>query len=763
MDILDKLSNISEEKGLFGELLQTYNQRVAPQMKSAEYLNNNVGWVYACVSVIADEVAKIGLKLYKLNGENIEEVEEHPALDTLYKANNFTTKYDLFWLIAQYIQLTGEAPLFCIKEGGIPTQLFLLRPDRLTIKAGVGEEFIGGYVYRNEAGRDIPIENSEMVFIKRPDPTNQFRGLSVLKAAARVVDIENYSEEYNKNYFYNGASSGILFKTEQKLNKDVRERFRAQIDENYRGVRNAHKYLILESGLDATPLTANARDMEFFNQLNWTRDKILGIFRVPRTALGITDDVNRANAEATDYVFAKRTIKPLLQMIVDQLNEFYLPMFGDGDNLWLDFEDPVPQDINSKVLYYNSGLQNGFLTPNEVRGMENLPAIEEPEADQIFARDRLLGSALGGNSADQVKLFKDIKKKIYARNKRSTKKILEKAIKAEITESVKSIKGTVKDLVIKDIEKRDKEATAWSQTKKDANWLAVIKRADRNEIRMRTVIAKQFAKQADEILKGKKKAINIRQWLLNPDKEKDIWMQVLVPVISDIVKSEGQAVLDTVISDGNFQDRNDVVRNFIYNHSRKIVKGIDEVTNERIKRVLADNVDANEAVISRKIRDMFEDMEVSRAKMIARTETFKAVNFATEEAYKQSDVVIAKEFYTAEDERVCPDCEGLDGKQFDIGEDVFNGVDNPPIHPDCRCGLTPVLVGQKQYDEITRNRKKNDLNKENQELKDRIDAIDKKVEDVKVDVNKKVEEVKNETENKLEGIKENVNKVLGDE
>jgi len=770
MDYLKVLANLPREEKGFGDLLATYNKAQAPSMKMSEYLDNNTGWVYACISAIADEIASINLKLYELSGDDIKEIDDHPALDTLYKANNFTTKFDLFWLITQYLKLAGEAPLFVVKNGNIPTQIYLLRPDRLTINAGEGEDFVSSYSYKNLAGKSVPIKADELIFIKQPDPRNPFRGMGTLQAAARVVDIENFSEEYNKNYFYNGASAGVIFQTDNKLSADQRDRLKTQIDQKYLGVGNAHKYLVLESGLKATPLQMSAKDMEFFNQLNWTRDKILGIFRVPRTALGITDDVNRANAEATDYVFAKRTIKPLMQMITEQLNEFYIPMFPDGENLWLDFEDPVPDDQVSKVNYYSQALTNGWLTINEVRHKEGYEDIEN--GDENFARDRIFASSF--NTPDETKHLIDIKKKIFARNKKSTKKIIEKAIDNEIAEAVKVVKGDIKKTIIREEEKRDNEATQWSESKKEANWYAIIKRADRNEMRLRAVIAKQFRSQSEKLFGKKEKAVSKDKWLLDIEKESDIWVRVLIPVLDDIVREEGQATINELLSGKVFNNRDELVRDFIYKHTNKIAKDLNKNTNDSIKRILADNVDESEEVIGRKIRVMFDDMEVSRAKTIARTETFKAVNFATEEAYKQSDVVRAKRWFTGLDERVCEFCEPMHGHTFAVGSTIFDKgkrlsgssggtleldyepIQFPPLHTNCRCGLSPVLVGEKEYSKIKATIKHNDMASEISNIKDELEQNKKDTKEAISGISEKVEK----SAESIEKISDNVGEVL---
>ena len=99
--------------------------------------------------------------------------------------------------------------------------------------------------------------------------------------------------------------------------------------------------------------------------------------------------------------------------------------------------------------------------------------------------------------------------------------------------------------------------------------------------------------------------------------------------------------------------------------------------------------------------------------MIARTETIRASNFATVEAYRQSEVVEAKEWLAEMDERTCGYCQEMNGKVIDLDESYFEegddftvdgstlniellDVDEPPLHVSCHCTTIPVLVGQRQ-------------------------------------------------------------------
>ena len=312
-----------------------------PIWNTRDYLKAARSWAGACISAISDDVASIELHLYKRTkgGSDAEEIFEHPALDVLYKVNDFTTKFDHFWLTQQYLESIGEAPWFLEIAGGQVKSIYLLRPDFIEIVFD-NQKIIKGYKYTIDVRKEIFIETQELIFIKYPSLLRSFRGEGTLSQARRTVDLDNYSEEWNLNFFYNSARPDAILTAEGQINELQQKQMKSAWKKEFKGIDNRAKLAILTGGLKYTPMNFSQKDMEFLDQQRFSRDKILSIFRVPKTILGMTEGVNRATAEAADYVFAKRTIKPKMQRLIEQLNEFYMPLFGE--DLYLTYSDPVP-------------------------------------------------------------------------------------------------------------------------------------------------------------------------------------------------------------------------------------------------------------------------------------------------------------------------------------------------------------------------------------------------------------------------------------
>jgi hypothetical protein len=185
----------------------------------------------------------------------------------------------------------------------------------------------------------------------------------------------HYSELFNLTFFKNSAVPYTVLYTDQKLNENTINRLKETWEKTYRGPKNAFKTAILEAGLKVEKLQTTSKDMDFVEQQRFIRDKLMAMFKTTKIALGITEDVNRANAEASEYVFAKNCVRPKMAQFVESFNEFLVPLLDPTGTLFLDFADPVPKDRTVKITEYTAAVDK-WMTRNEIREEEGLPPLE---------------------------------------------------------------------------------------------------------------------------------------------------------------------------------------------------------------------------------------------------------------------------------------------------------------------------------------------------------------------------------------------------
>jgi HK97 family phage portal protein len=247
-----------------------------------------------------------------------------------------------------------------------PTAIYILNPRHTNPIPAKLPEFLKGYKYSLN-GETQEFKPYQVLHFKYPDPNDQYQGIGTVQAIIDWIQTDNFANEVNMNYFKNGARLGGLLSSENAITDAQMKVLRASFENLYKGAGNAYRVAVLPKGVKYDEASSTPKDMDFANMQSVMRDKILSGFRVPKTILGSSEsETNRATAETSNYVFAARTLKPKLELIVQQLNEFLVPRYGD--NLYLDFTDPVPEDRAQRIeeMKAATGLQP-VISVNEAR------------------------------------------------------------------------------------------------------------------------------------------------------------------------------------------------------------------------------------------------------------------------------------------------------------------------------------------------------------------------------------------------------------
>ena len=661
--------------------------------KSYTLLEEYISWTYANISAISEAVADIDFELYKVKGEDVDEVKEHQILELLHRPNQSMTKREFIYLLQTYRLLTGESPIRIRKVGNTIKELVPLNPLKLNPMIGKtadGFEMVTGYEYVfdiNGAMKKEQLKPEEVIFIKNINPKSQWRGLGVVEAAQGSIDTMHYSELFNQTFFKNSAVPYIVLTAEGKISESTKERLKNAWDSSYKGPSNAFKTAVLEGGLTVQKLQQTSKDMDFIEQQKFLRDKLMAMFKTTKIALGITEDVNRANAEASEYVFAKNCVKPKMAQFVESFNEFLLPLLDDTGELFLDFVDPVPKDRIGKIAEYTSAVDK-WMTKNEIRDAEGLPPLEggdeiwQPLAlttmsnptpntnevqttpqtteqqgtEQTGEQESEQGEIPSSEEIQQLsyrilkvkgkkKLPANLKEKVTAlRNRNIRIKQMREDLKKEIKRILRS---KVKSRPVIKYEAKYKDMKTKSDT--DLFVKSLLENSDRLEKKMNDIMKwKYYQPQMQEVMrklnkgtkfilsktKDFKKSIG-DEFMWDKKKYLGLGINLMTPIIKETLLNQGTEAMLTVKPDVVYSLL-DEARKYLNKTPKKISKTVTETAYDRIRKSLADGIEAGESVSQLKDRviEGYKSLEVYQAETIARTEVSRATNFATIDAFK---------------------------------------------------------------------------------------------------------------------------------
>lgn len=346
------------------------------------------GWVYACVRRIATKAAEADMKFYRQTASDQEDEKEeisHVLKDIMANPNEHMSEFELKVLRHQHLELVGEAFWYIAENGvGGPGAIYPLMPHLVRVVPGE-EKMIRGYVYGRGENK-VTYEPDEIIHFKypNPDPESFFRGASPIGAARYSVATDQNAEKWNYNFFKNSAKPGGYLQTDKKMDGNEVKRLISLWEKHHQGTDNAHKVAVAQQGMEYKETGLSHEDMDFVNQLDKARDKTLAIYGVPKSLLGIVEDVNRANAEVDKRNFAENTIAPALKLVESTINQFILNNYTE--DVFVEHENVVPRDKEYILKKHELYLKTGTLTINEVRaenGREPVPWGDQPFNPQM--------------------------------------------------------------------------------------------------------------------------------------------------------------------------------------------------------------------------------------------------------------------------------------------------------------------------------------------------------------------------------------------
>lgn len=332
--------------GLMGA---TANRGMVSQMSAM----GSVGTLFAIVDLLAGSVSQVPWRLWRVaksgKPEDRIEVTQHLALQVWNKPNPFMPRQELIEVGQQHFELTGEQWWVVVTDPRmpkVPAELWPVRPDRMA-PVPSRDTYLQGYIYTAPDGEKIPLQLDQVIFLRRPNPLDPYRGMGPVQAMLADLDATKYSAEWNRNFFLNSAEPGGVIEVDRRLSDDEWDEMVARWSSQHKGVANAHRVAVIEAG-KWVPRAFTQKDMQFTELRTVTRDAIMEAFRVHKSMLGISDDVNRANAQTSRIVFSEWLQVPRLERLKGVVNEEFLPRFGaTARGLELDYESPIPPDAES--------------------------------------------------------------------------------------------------------------------------------------------------------------------------------------------------------------------------------------------------------------------------------------------------------------------------------------------------------------------------------------------------------------------------------
>lgn len=217
-----------------------------------------------------------------------------------------------------------------LKRGQIPKELYPFSDQFFKPQLDKQGQLMGWKFQLPNTSEFILYKPEEVIRINLVDPANPLAGQSPIWAAKSTLRQDAKSAALNENFFDNNASLGGMLQTDAELEKDVADEIKSDFESKYQGQSASGKVPLLHSGLKYEMFSQTHQDMQFLDQRRWTREEILAVYKVPKFAVALYEDLNLATAKEAVRIFWNQTLLPLDNRILRAFNNQWINFTNNG-------------------------------------------------------------------------------------------------------------------------------------------------------------------------------------------------------------------------------------------------------------------------------------------------------------------------------------------------------------------------------------------------------------------------------------------------
>lgn len=662
MNFLSKLKNLVT-RGSYGPSNDFwYNPISAPTTAGADVSEQNALTyltVFACVSLIAGDLARLPLILYKRRKDGGKErATGHPLYDILHNVPNSETD-SFHWREMGQGQclLWGNHFSFIERDGlGRVKGLWqLLNPGQIELKRLRGRLV---YAYKNAEGKEV-IREKDKIFHVAGFGSNGLYGKSMISLAREAIGMGLAIEKFGSRYFGEGTHPAGTLEMDGYLG-EKREEYVAAFRKGYAGLGKSHSVMMLEGGAKYKPMTIPMEDAQFLETRQHQRLEICGMYHVPPHKIAIHgSNSNYNNLEQENASYVDSCLMHWLVRWESAISTQLLTAKERSGGLFAEFlvDGLLRGDSAARSDFYSKMVANGAMSPNDIRKKENLDPIDG--GDQYFI-------PLNYVSLEQAGQLAEIKPEKPEEQKKTEEKTLRNVHKKEE----------------RSVAVRDRIADRYYPLLLDA-FQTVVNKESKS---IKNQVTARAARRDNSSFTG---------WL---DSFYDDFGGYVRQKTGPVLKSFLEAVRDETVREIgvniNDNETNDFINDYINGYATRHVSSSKG-------QLIALNRDEGEEEIVRRADEWYEKRagkEATNEKVRAASAIFQTVAFAAG----------LSTYWRIRGAKTCAYCTMLDGKKVNRGQSFVADGDklkpegqesmkirgmkaHPPLHANCDCSLVVRL------------------------------------------------------------------------
>ena len=339
--------------------------------------------VFACITLIASDIAKMRVRLVKLAESGIwVEAESGAFSPVLRRPNHFQNRIQFYegWVTSKLTH--GNTYALKVRDArGVVTRLYILDPRRVTpLVSDEGDVFYQLKVDSlSGVTEDVIVPAREIIHDRMNCLFHPLVGISPIYACGLAAMQGSAIQNNSTHFFQNGSKPGGVLTAPGAISDDTAKRLKAHWDANYSG-ENSGKVAVLGDGLKYEAMAMTATDSQLVEQLRWSAETVCSVFHVPAYKVGVATPTYN-NAEILNQIYYSDCLQSLVESIELCLDEgLELPSPYGTD---FDLASLLRMDTAALYKSNNDAVGGGWMAPNEARRRVDLAPVEGGDSPLI--------------------------------------------------------------------------------------------------------------------------------------------------------------------------------------------------------------------------------------------------------------------------------------------------------------------------------------------------------------------------------------------
>lgn len=323
----------------------------------------------SCVRVIAESVGMLPLFLYQQKGDHRQKAKAHPLYSVLnVKPNDFMTARQLWTMCGAHLAGRGNFYAYKVYVGGRVAELIPFPMG--AVKPKLRSDWTKAYEVTLN-GRPAVLTDKEVMHV-HVFTLDGVSGMDPISYMREALGEGIASDQQAGKQFANGSKLSGVLSTEGTLADDAYARIRESWEATYGGSANAYKVAILEAGLKFAPVTMTNEQAQFIELRKYKRSEIAGLFRVPPHKIGDLDKATFSNIEHQAQEFVSDCLMPYLTAVEAGIQVSLISEAERAEHFSkFNVNALLRGDMAARASFYHSLTQDGAISPNEIRELED--------------------------------------------------------------------------------------------------------------------------------------------------------------------------------------------------------------------------------------------------------------------------------------------------------------------------------------------------------------------------------------------------------